>query len=53
MVRKKFNRTSGYIIEYIEAKYHVNIAYNKAWNARMKAVMQIFGDWKLSYETLP
>ena len=37
----------GYIIEYIEAKYHTNITYSKAWNGK------IFGDWELTYETLP
>ena len=45
MVREKLDMTPDYIIEYIETKYHINIAYNKPWNARMKALMKIFGDW--------
>ena len=43
----------GYIIDYTETRYHVTISYNKTWNARMKALMKIFGDWESSYETLP
>jgi len=44
MVRKKLDLTFDYIIEYIKPKYHINITYNKAWNARMKALTKIFGD---------
>jgi len=52
MVRKKLDMTLSYIIEYIEVKYHINITYNKVWNARTKAGTKIFGDWESSYEIL-
>ena len=52
MIRKKLDMSPGYIIEYIEAKYYIDIAYNTTWNARMKALTKIFEDWKASYETL-
>ena len=52
MVRKKLDMTLSYIIEYIEVKYHINITYNKVWNARTKARTKIFGDWESSYEIL-
>jgi len=45
--------TPGYIINYIEARYHITISYSKAWNARTKALTKILGDWESSYETLP
>jgi len=45
--------TLGYIIDYIEARYHITISYNKTWNARMNALMKIFGNWESLYETLP
>jgi len=44
MIRKKIDMSPSYIIEYIETKYHINIIYNKEWNARMKALMKTFGD---------
>ena len=53
IVTKKLDMTPTYIIDYIEARYCINISYNKAWNARMKALTKIFGDWESSYETLP
>jgi len=43
-VTKKLDMTSGYIIDYIEARYHTTISYSKAWHARTKALMKIFGD---------
>ena len=53
MVRKKLDMYPGYIIEYIEAKYHTNITHSKALNGKTKALMKIFGDWESTYETLP
>jgi len=44
MVRKKLDMSLGYITEYIEAKYHINITYSKAWNTRTKALTKIIGD---------
>jgi len=53
IVRKKLDTTPGYIIDYTEARYHITISYNKAWNARTKALTQIFEEWESSYEILP
>ena len=36
--------TPSYIIEYIEAKYHINITYNKARNAKKKTVILEIGN---------
>jgi len=52
-VRKQLDISPGFIIKYIEGKYHISITYSKAWNARTKALMKIIGDWESSYETLP
>jgi len=43
----------GNIIAKINDKFHITIAYSKAWHAKTKALSKIFGDWELSYETLP
>ena len=43
-VRNKFDLTLGYIINYFRDAYHINIIYNKAWNARIKTFTKIFED---------
>jgi len=53
IVTKKLDMTPGYIIDYIEVRYHITISYSKAWNARTKTLTKIFEDWESSYETLP
>jgi len=42
IVRKKLDMTLGYITDYNKARYHITISYNKVWDARTKALTQIF-----------
>jgi len=42
IVRNKFGFTPDYIIDYIRGTYHINITYNKACDARTKALTKIF-----------
>jgi len=41
------------IITHILDKYGYTISYTKAWNAKQRAIEEIFGDWDKSYELLP
>jgi len=43
-LRKKLDISPSYIINIVENKYHINIAYKKTWNTRTKALTKIFGD---------
>ncbi|RYR07746.1 hypothetical protein Ahy_B05g075162 [Arachis hypogaea] len=35
------------------AKFNHTVSYHKAWLAKQKAVAKVFGDWEVSYQTLP
>ncbi|RYR14936.1 hypothetical protein Ahy_B04g071660 [Arachis hypogaea] len=37
----------------IKVKFNYTVSYRKAWLAKQKAVAKIFGDWEVSYQTLP
>ncbi|KAK4263348.1 hypothetical protein QN277_028771 [Acacia crassicarpa] len=41
------------IQERIQRLYGYNITYKKAWKAKMKAIVKLFGDWEESYAFLP
>ncbi|XP_072088021.1 uncharacterized protein [Arachis hypogaea] len=41
------------IIAEVQGKFNYTVSYCKAWLAKPKAVAKIFGDWEVSYQTLP
>ncbi|XP_027336945.1 uncharacterized protein LOC113850565 [Abrus precatorius] len=41
------------IQEQICAQFGYKISYKKAWKAKQKAIVKVFGDWDESYATLP
>ncbi|XP_027348091.1 uncharacterized protein LOC113859546 [Abrus precatorius] len=41
------------IQERIYAQFGYKISYKKAWMAKQKAIVKVFGDWDESYATLP
>ncbi|XP_027342673.1 uncharacterized protein LOC113855290 [Abrus precatorius] len=41
------------IQERICAQFGYKISYKKAWKAKQKAIVKVFGDWDESYATLP
>ncbi|XP_016200064.1 uncharacterized protein LOC107641068 [Arachis ipaensis] len=41
------------IIAEVQSKFNYTVSYRKAWLAKQKCVAKIFGDWKISYRTLP
>ncbi|XP_057739988.1 uncharacterized protein LOC130957117 [Arachis stenosperma] len=41
------------IIAEVQSRFNYNVSYCKAWLAKQKSVAKIFGDWKVSYQTLP
>ncbi|KAH9602912.1 hypothetical protein KSS87_013902 [Heliosperma pusillum] len=41
------------VVEVILDKFGYKISYAKAWNAKQRAIGDIFGDWDASYEMLP
>jgi len=53
MMRDNLDLILENIIAKINNKFHITITYSNAWHARTKALSKIFGDWKLSYATLP
>lgn len=52
-MKAKLDLTPGQIQDRIKDMLHLNISYSKAWHARTKALIRIFGDWEKSYQTLP
>jgi len=53
LVRMKLDLTHDYIIDHIGDIYCISITYSMTWNTRTEALTEIFGDWKLTYVTLP
>ncbi|XP_057729998.1 uncharacterized protein LOC130945284 [Arachis stenosperma] len=41
------------VIAEVQGKFNYTVSYRKAWLAKQKAVAKIFGDWEVSYQTLP
>ncbi|XP_016185372.1 uncharacterized protein LOC107627002 [Arachis ipaensis] len=41
------------IIAEVQSRFNYTVSYRKAWLAKQKAVAKVFGDWKVSYQTLP
>jgi hypothetical protein len=53
LLRENLSVTAPIIVAHIREKYNYTISYKKAWNARNKAIEQIYGNWVESYEALP
>ncbi|KAG9446140.1 hypothetical protein H6P81_012268 [Aristolochia fimbriata] len=41
------------IIQLVKDKYHIQVSYSRAWRARNKALVAVFGGWDESYNLLP
>ncbi|XP_072079938.1 uncharacterized protein [Arachis hypogaea] len=41
------------VIAEVQSRYNYTVSYRKAWLAKQKAVAKVFGDWEVSYQTLP
>ncbi|XP_057730019.1 uncharacterized protein LOC130945306 [Arachis stenosperma] len=41
------------IIAEIQSRFNYIVSYRKAWLAKQKYVAKVFGDWEVSYQTLP
>ncbi|XP_052114156.1 uncharacterized protein LOC110279080 [Arachis duranensis] len=41
------------VIAEVQGKFNYIVSYRKVWLAKQKAVAKIFGDWEVSYQTLP
>ncbi|XP_057720191.1 uncharacterized protein LOC130934661 [Arachis stenosperma] len=41
------------IIAEVQSRFNYIVSYRKAWLAKQKFVVKVFGDWKVSYQTLP
>nr|XP_025627852.1 uncharacterized protein LOC112720974 [Arachis hypogaea] len=41
------------VITEVQSRFNYTIGYCKAWLAKQKAVAKVFGDWEVSYQTLP
>nr|XP_025648152.1 uncharacterized protein LOC112743154 [Arachis hypogaea] len=41
------------IIAEIPSRFNYTVSYRKAWLAKQKSVAKVFGDWEVSYQTLP
>ncbi|XP_016178826.1 uncharacterized protein LOC107621310 [Arachis ipaensis] len=41
------------VIAEVQGRFNYTMSYRKAWLAKQKAVTKIFGDWEVSYQTLP
>ncbi|XP_020987457.2 uncharacterized protein LOC107464543 [Arachis duranensis] len=41
------------VIAEVQGRFNYTVSYRKAWLAKQKAVTKIFGDWEVSYQTLP
>ncbi|XP_057746327.1 uncharacterized protein LOC130965576 [Arachis stenosperma] len=42
-----------YVIVEVQGRFNYTVSYHKAWLVKQKAVAKVFGDWKVSYQTLP
>nr|XP_025637789.1 uncharacterized protein LOC112733133 [Arachis hypogaea] len=41
------------VIAEVQYRFNYTVSYRKAWLAKQKAVAKVFGDWEVSYQTLP
>ncbi|XP_016191917.1 uncharacterized protein LOC107632773 [Arachis ipaensis] len=41
------------VIAEVQGRFNYTVTYRKAWLAKQKAVAKVFGDWEVSYQTLP
>ncbi|XP_057744850.1 uncharacterized protein LOC130962689 [Arachis stenosperma] len=41
------------VIAEVQSRFNYTVSYRKAWLAKQKAVAKVFGDWEVSYQTLP
>ncbi|XP_015950049.1 uncharacterized protein LOC107474918 [Arachis duranensis] len=41
------------VIAEVQGRFNYTVSYRKAWLAKQKAVEKVFGDWEVSYQTLP
>ncbi|RYR15176.1 hypothetical protein Ahy_B04g071902 [Arachis hypogaea] len=41
------------IIAEVQSRFNYTVSYRKAWLAKQKSVAKVFGDWEVSYQTLP
>ncbi|XP_061374480.1 uncharacterized protein LOC133316713 [Gastrolobium bilobum] len=53
MLKEDPSTRPALIQERIQGTYGYNITYRKAWKAKMKAIVKLFGDWEKSYAFLP
>ncbi|CAJ2653869.1 unnamed protein product [Trifolium pratense] len=53
MLRDNLALSVKFIIGHIRDKFNYTITYRKAWNAKNKAIEQIYGNWVQSYRDLP
>ncbi|XP_015932875.1 uncharacterized protein LOC107459173 [Arachis duranensis] len=37
----------------VQSRFNYTVSYHKAWLAKQKSATKVFGDWKVSYQTLP
>ncbi|KAG9442185.1 hypothetical protein H6P81_018039 [Aristolochia fimbriata] len=52
-VRTSFTLSPYEIIQLVKDKYHIQVSYSRAWRARNKALVAVFGGWDESYNLLP
>ncbi|RYR11136.1 hypothetical protein Ahy_B05g079621 [Arachis hypogaea] len=41
------------VIAEVQDRFNYTVSYRKAWLAKQKTIVKVFGDWKVSYQTLP
>ncbi|XP_015945273.1 uncharacterized protein LOC107470388 [Arachis duranensis] len=41
------------IIAEVQSKFNYTTSYRKAWLTKKKSIAKVYGDWKVSYQTLP
>ncbi|XP_027347954.1 uncharacterized protein LOC113859354 [Abrus precatorius] len=53
MVKEELSMPISLIQERISGQFGYSISYKKAWKAKQKAIVTVFGDWDESYAALP
>lgn len=38
--------------EEVKSKFHYTVSYKKMWQAKQKAIAQVFGDWDTSFQSI-
>ncbi|XP_072054177.1 uncharacterized protein [Arachis hypogaea] len=41
------------VIAEVQGRFNYTVSYRKAWLAKQKVIAKVFGDWEVSYQTLP